>query len=264
MSDIEITVKCDGPCEQTGKTLFPIEVDNKTLLCCMDCCEYYEKEAKDHNIKVDRDRRKRGLIKNSGLPNRLSKVVMDDFVVVHKILSKIKGDDDKPVYNKDHIKGMIAARESALKIIETILGGDNVMVVFSGNNGTGKTMLEGIIMRQLLQASKKCRFCHAKQLLASLADINAYQDIIIDMASNDLTVIDDLTNVPETDFTVRAMSDIVNTLYVEERSLIISTNYLIEDVKNFIGEGGFDRLKEGSVGGVINFKWPSFRGLKIG
>lgn len=262
MSESIAPVLCDGPCKKEGRTLYPVEVNGgETELWCMECSADLAEKESARRSKEDLVEYRESLLQNSGLPKRLHGVSFDDFITDRKVLKKFENSGQK--LSDKHIKSIGQMKDKAHQVIEGVLAKEPVMIVLAGGMGTGKTLFEGMVMNALMEASHKCQFFHAKQLLSHLIDFENYQRVIAEMAYNSLVCIDDLTHVPETEFTIRAISDIVNTLYMEEKSLIISTNYIDHGtIKNYIGEGSYDRLHENPIGGIWQCQWPSFRGAR--
>jgi len=259
ISDVE---KINGGCDRCGafgKTLYPIEIMedgfSKKVYYCTDCIELNDKEYAQYEI----EERRRSLIAkyliDSGIPKMFEFIQFKDFTIPPEPYSDI---------NRSHINNMGITKEKVLKIYSHIAGGEQRMSVFSGPYGTGKSLLAVAMMRHLIvELCKPAKFYHCGRLVRSMMDNALYNEYLLHMEMYDLIVLDEVEQATASEFTIKTLSDIINMVYINKKSIILTTNCTEKElVKKYLGERGYDRICE-SPDSYIKFEWPSFRGRKI-
>lgn len=87
-------------------------------------------------------------------------------------------------------------------------------------------------------------------------------DILNRLINRDLLVIDDIGKTPrkDMDFVQRTLFAIIDGRYKSLRPVVITTNKVPEELKNYVGEASFDRLIEMCGGAFHQIKGESYRG----
>ena len=187
-----------------------------------------------------------------GVPEKYSNVTFKDFITESDRLSS-KGFTQDELKEIRKVKGIIQER------ILDISDGKSLRLVFYGKPGTGKTLLASASISELMMNGHTAEFISANKLLYECMDIEKYLYKIEVLSGKSLVVIDDFTNVPNTDFTKRVMHGVIDGTYSNENSLIITTNLTAGLFKSLVSPGSRDRLNEGSRVGCL-LGWESFRG----
>lgn len=133
-----------------------------------------------------------------------------------------------------------------------------------GNTGVGKTFLINCIYKELTESAHAVIYLTAYELFAELEKITFKHSIPPEEASQrmdsllecELLVIDDLGSELSNSFTTSQLFHIVNERHLKNRSIIISTNLSIADLKEQYGERIFSRL-------VSNFEFLKIQGEDI-
>ena len=142
-------------------------------------------------------------------------------------------------------------------------------LIFSGNTGTGKTMLANLIATTFIKQEKSVLILRSSQICEQArATWNKYtqtteQALIEYWVSVDLLVIDEFG---EADMALGAemakadrerMSRIIDGRYAKKLPTIITTNLTKEQMIQKLGDRAWDRLQENAV--FIAFNWQSYR-----
>lgn len=122
-------------------------------------------------------------------------------------------------------------------------------ILFYGETGAGKTYFEGAIANELINKNKKIVYENACELI-SLFDYGNGESIrkkMEDIKTSDLFILDDLGSERATDTAISKIYQIINSRYMTNKSMIVSTNFTPEQMKT--GEIGnkkriFDRIYE--------------------
>lgn len=131
---------------------------------------------------------------------------------------------------------------------------------FYGNSGLGKTFLSNCIAKDLLDAGKVVIYQTAANLVETLRtlkfDESVSKDQIKDLMDCDLLIVDDLGTEPNTAFSHSELFNIINTRILHGKSMIISTNYSLNDLLAIYPERITSRI-------FGNFKMFKFFGADI-
>nr|DAH90071.1 MAG TPA: Replicative helicase [Caudoviricetes sp.] len=137
-------------------------------------------------------------------------------------------------------------------------------MLFLGNVGTGKTHLASALLRSVIEQGYTGAFVGAGDLIADIRDTwrpnsemspRALTRRYIDM---DLLVIDEIGVQRGTENEREILFSILNNRYNGLRPTVLLSNFNTEDVKRYVGERVYDRLKEDG-GLVIPFSGRSYR-----
>lgn len=133
-----------------------------------------------------------------------------------------------------------------------------------GNTGVGKTFLANCIYKELSEAAHSIIYLTAYELFSELEKIKFDRSINAEEASQrmdslldcELLILDDLGSELGNSFTTSQLFHIINERHLKNRSIIISTNLSISDLKEQYGERIFSRL-------VSNFEFLKIQGEDI-
>lgn len=138
-------------------------------------------------------------------------------------------------------------------------------IVMTGSEGTGKTHLAVAILNTVLQNGYSALFTTATHAFHQIngcfhkkSEITQ-EDAYKIYTSPELLVIDDIGIAKDSDNTIQITYGIIYTRYLSNLPTIVTTNYNLEQLKDFIGVQTVDRLRENS-GLMLPMNWPSRRG----
>jgi DNA replication protein DnaC len=118
---------------------------------------------------------------------------------------------------------------------------------FVGDPGTGKTTLAMLISRAAIEARRSVAIYSLPRLMnllrQSIEQEGGTLGLLDLLGSVDLLHIDDL-GVSRTDWVVEQLYTIVNTRYEDQRSLVLTTNLMPEELKEQVGYRVVSRLIE--------------------
>ena len=186
-----------------------------------------------------------------GVPKKYSEVTFKDFITESDRL-RSNG------FTQDELKDIRKVKEIIQDRILDVSDGKSLRLVFYGKPGTGKTLLASASINEIMMNGQTAAFISANDLLYECMDIDKYLNKIEELSGKTLLVIDDFTNVPNTDFTKRVMHGVIDGTYSNKNSLIITTNLTTNPFKSLLSPGSLDRMNEGRGGGIF-FSWESFR-----
>lgn len=109
-------------------------------------------------------------------------------------------------------------------------------LLFYGSAGTGKTFISHCIAKELLDKGHLVVYKTAEDLIQNLRNIrfNGEKDLENLLINCDLLIIDDLGTEETNDFSSTELFNILNKKLLNEKKMIISTNFGLEDIlKNY-------------------------------
>lgn len=137
--------------------------------------------------------------------------------------------------------------------------------IFCGKPGTGKNHLATAIGMNLMRRGKSVAFITVQRMVRRVKDSwrndseESESDVIDLLVWPDLMILDEIGVQFGTDFEKNLMFDVLNTRYEKRKSTLLLSNLTAGEVKTFLGERVFDRLKEDN-GQCVAFTWESHRG----
>lgn len=173
------------------------------------------------------------------------------------------------------LQSFVASNEGqayALKFSETYADQfDNVLTtgrsaLFIGKPGTGKTHLAaGIGLRIMSRQSRTVLFTTVIRAIRRIKDTwgkasnETETQAIETLVYPDLLILDEVGVQFGSDTEKMILFDVLNSRYEKRRPTLLLSNLTLDEVKAFLGERVFDRLREDG-GEAIVFDWESHRG----
>lgn len=165
--------------------------------------------------------------RQSNLKDILSKENFDSFNINLYSTEKYAGEALSPRKNMEEILTYCIGYANSFKT-----SAENLF--FYGNSGLGKTFLSNCIAKELLDKEYVVIYQTSSALIELLRnsrfDENSQKDIIKDIMDCDLLIIDDLGTEPATPYSQSELFNIINGRILSGRKMLISTNFLLEDI----------------------------------
>lgn len=146
------------------------------------------------------------------------------------------------------------------KVVET-----GRSAIFCGKPGTGKTHLAVGIALHVMKHGRCAMFTTVQRMVRRVKDTfrrdseESESDVVGLLTYPDLLIIDEIGVQFGTDFEKNLIFDILNERYESRRPTLLLSNLTATEVKAFLGERIYDRLREDG-GKVVSFDWSSHRG----
>ena len=138
--------------------------------------------------------------------------------------------------------------------------------VFIGKPGTGKTHLAvGIALEVMSRWNGSALFTTAQRALRRVKDTwtrgseESETQAIEALVFPDLLILDEVGVMFGTDTEKMILFDVLNSRYEQRKPTILLSNLTVDEVKGYLGERIFDRMREDG-GRVVVFDWGSYRG----
>ena len=136
--------------------------------------------------------------------------------------------------------------------------------IFCGKPGTGKTHLAVGVGLEVMARGKLVLFTTVQRMVRRAKDCwrrdscESESDVIALFVQPDLLILDEIGVQFGTDFEKNLMFDILNERYEKRRHTLLLSNLTADEVKSFLGERVYDRLREDG-GQCVPFNWSSWR-----
>lgn len=141
-------------------------------------------------------------------------------------------------------------------------------MLFLGKPGTGKTHLSvGIALRVMQAGNRTALFSTVMRAMRRVKDTwgrgseESETDAIEAFVFPDLLILDEVGIQFGSDTEKLLLFDILNERYERRRPTLMLSNLALPEVKAYLGERVFDRMREDG-GEVVVFDWESHRGQK--
>lgn len=137
--------------------------------------------------------------------------------------------------------------------------------IFCGKPGTGKTHLSIGIALAVMGAGKSALFTTVQRMVRRMKETfrkdseDSERDVLNMLTYPDLLIIDEIGVQFGSEFEKNLMFDILNERYENRKPTLLLSNLTAQEVKVFLGERIYDRLKEDG-GQCVSFDWNSYRG----
>lgn len=216
---------------------------------CPDCITAErEKQDEERRMRDETERQSRleNRLKQAGIPLRFRSRSFENFVCDTKQMADC----------------LRIAEEFALEFSERKEEGSTV--VFSGKPGTGKSHLAIAVCMAIMARGYTAMYCNALDAIRMVRSTwgrgseRRDSDVMNDLASVDLLVLDEVGAQYGTEGEQVIMFDIINRRYQDQMPMILLTNQGKDGFRQYLGDRAFDRLRE--AGRWIAFDWESHRG----
>jgi DNA replication protein DnaC len=121
---------------------------------------------------------------------------------------------------------------------------------FYGDVGTGKTLLAMLISKAALEAGMSVAIYSVPRLLAEIKETyeesskGSYMDLFRRLCAVDLLHLDDLGAERRTEWVLEQLYSIVNERWQDERSIVVTTNLDLDELREQVGWRTVSRLME--------------------
>lgn len=243
------TDKCDthGPFEAR---CFIGSIWSKCPTCTAEAAakEKAEQEAKE---REDRRQAWQRRIGEAGIPERFRNRSLQSFVA--ETQAQAKALEFSNAY-ADSFDDALATGRSA---------------IFVGKPGTGKTHLAvGIGLRVMHRDNRTVLFTTVMRAIRRVKDTwgresrESETQAIAALVFPDLLILDEVGVQFGSDTEKLILFDVLNERYEKRRPTLMLSNLTLDEVKTYLGERVFDRLREDG-GEAIPFDWESWRGRRL-
>lgn len=194
-------------------------------------------------------------IENSGLSNIIEKWTLDTFNAADPWQTRMK--------------------EVAVKYIETVKKGEKPWLFFGGAVGSGKSHLCTAVCGDLIKKGHNVRYfqwsVEARKLKGYASEPDEYDELLGKFRRSEILYIDDLfkskrnesTGLNPSDADVRLAFELINGRYVEDKIVVISSEWLLTDDLMGIDEGTFSRVYEKTKGFRVEVKREAGRNYRV-
>jgi len=137
--------------------------------------------------------------------------------------------------------------------------------IFCGKPGTGKTHLAIGIALHVMSKGGCAMFTTVQRMVRRVKETfrkdseQSESDVIALLVYPDLLIIDEIGVQFGSEFEKNLIFDILNERYENRRPTLLLSNLTVPEVRAFLGERIYDRLKEDG-GRCVSFDWQSHRG----
>lgn len=135
---------------------------------------------------------------------------------------------------------------------------------FQGDVGTGKTLLAMLISKAALESGRSVAIYSVPRLLSEIKETyeaeskSSYMDLFERLSSVDLLHLDDLGAEKRTEWVLEQLYSIVNERWQDKRSILVTTNLGIDELREQVGMRTVSRLME-TCGDPIPIMGPDLR-----
>lgn len=137
--------------------------------------------------------------------------------------------------------------------------------IFCGKPGTGKTHLAVGIGLHVMSLNRLVLFTTVQRMVRRVKESwrkgasESESEVIDLLVQPDLLILDEIGVQFGTDFEKNLVFDVLNERYEKRRPTLLISNLTAGEVKTFLGERVYDRLREDG-GKCVPFDWESHRG----
>ena len=217
---------------------------------CPTCCEEEEQRERDEAAAKEREARNRAWLERLGhaqIPERFADRTLDNYIVT----------DPRQQHALDF------CRRYADEFDEVVRTGRSA--IFVGGPGTGKTHLAIGVAHQVLKNGRAAIFLTVQRAIRRIKDTwnrgssETESQTVRALTYPDLLILDEVGIQHGSETERHLLFDVLNERYENNKPTIYLSNLTIEEVKPFLGERVFSRMREGG-GEVVPFSWGDYRG----
>lgn len=214
---------------------------------CPSCAAIEKAEREQEEIEKSADEKRRAWQKKLGqadIPERFHSRTLDSYKIENE--------------------GQRRAHKFAVDYAEQFSRAKGRSAIFCGSPGTGKTHLAVGIGLRIMERGNMALFTTVQRAVRRVKDSwrkdakESESDVIALMVEPGLLILDEVGVQFGTEFEKNLLFDILNERYEKQKSTILLSNLTAQEVKVFLGERVFDRLREGG-GQCVPFTWESYR-----
>lgn len=216
---------------------------------CFQCdCLNYIKTATPENREIVRRRAELGGMRDAGIPLRFQDRRLENF---------------KTETRKQH-DVLRTATDYAENFGDVAASGRSLLLC--GYPGTGKTHIAVGIGHRVMTQGGTVAFTSVMNAVRRIRESYdrggsgkpTVRQAIQQFADPDLLILDEVGQQRGTDDELVLIYDIINARYEAVRPTIVISNLNAEDMRRYLGDRAFDRLREGG-GRALQFDWESYR-----
>ncbi len=210
-------------------------------------CEQCEREAADAEERMKQERKYQARLRNAGIPQRFVGKGFAQFRATTSAQEKV----------------LLAMKSYADNFAQHRARGQCLTIV--GQPGTGKTHLALAVGQQLLQSSFRARYTTVFDAIQAIREtwrndsVESEADVIRRLAGVDLLILDEVGVQRGTESEQLELFKILGARYDRMLPTIVISNVPVDDLKHYLGERAWDRLRENG-GKLLVFDWGSARG----
>lgn len=219
---------------------------------CDQCVREKNDERKKQQEATERQQRNIrwvARVGEAGIPERFKTRTLDTYIIDQNSTKQQR------IYNfcKDYAANFDSVKKTGRSFL------------MLGTVGTGKTHLSIGIALEIMKTGHSAVFTSASKIFRSIKDTyhkGSHQkesEVMAIYTQCDLLIIDEVGVHRGSDFEKETFFDVINERYESIRPTIILSNLTIEEIKVFLGERVFDRLRENG-GKAFLLDWASHRG----
>jgi len=178
---------------------------------------------------------------------------------------KIRTLDAYDAVNEGQKRALSFARDYAENFEDVLKTGRSA--IFCGMPGTGKTHLSIGIAIEFMRHGKYPLFTTVQRIMRRMKSTfhkdadETERDVMRLYVEPDLLIVDEIGVQFGSDFEKNLMFDILNTRYERRLPTLLLSNLTAKEVKTFLGDRVYDRLREDN-GQCVSFDWQSHRGTQ--
>lgn len=137
--------------------------------------------------------------------------------------------------------------------------------IFCGRPGTGKTHLSVGIALAVMEHGRSAMFTTVQRMVRRVKETfrkdssESESDVFAMLVYPELLIIDEIGVQFGSEFEKNLMFDLLNERYEKSRQTLLLSNLTTSEIKAFLGDRIYDRLKEDG-GKCVSFDWSSWRG----
>lgn len=214
--------------------------------CQADEIERKEAEARAR-VQAERQRRWQQLLGGACIPERFRTRTLEGF----------------EAHTPAQQRALAMARDYARDFDEALKVGR--CALFLGGTGTGKSHLASAICMKLLNEGRTVYYTTVMRAVQDILDtrrpgsVARWSDAMGLLTKPDLLVLDEVGVQLGSNFERAVLSEALNSRYEHCRPVLVLSNLNAAEVRDYLGQRVFDRMKDGDARVVI-FDWESYRG----